>query len=252
MNILVVEDEQHSREELLYLLGQLEPNAHLEQRQNAMQAWERLERSNLESGTLDSGLGEAPRVDVVFLDVQMPGMNGLELAARIARLSVPPRIVFATANPQHALTAFDLEGVDYVLKPYRSARLAQTLERIRKLGAAPAPKPAGLEKIWAARGEVGVLLDSQDILYCQANGDRVTARTGAGETLPLRFSLQDLETRFPAFARVHKSFLVNLNHVREIEPFFSGSYRLRLSDDTSRVPLSRQYAKRLREHLGRF
>jgi two-component system, LytTR family, response regulator LytT len=246
MNILIVEDEQHSREELEYQLAQLEPNANIQSSENAMNAWERLEAADADEA-----------FDLIFLDIQMPGMNGLELAARVARLTSPPRIVFATANPEHAITAFDLEGVDYLLKPYRSARLAQTLERIRKLMLEPKANPnqsIQLEKIWAARGEVGVLLSPNDILFCQADGATVTARTIDRETLPLRFSLQDLETRFPngPFARVHKSFLVNLEHVRQVEPFFSGSYRLLLSDESSRVPLSRQYAKVLRKRLAWF
>jgi two-component system, LytTR family, response regulator LytT len=246
MNILIVEDEQHSREELEYQLAGLEPNANIQSSENAMNAWERLEAADADEA-----------FDLIFLDIQMPGMNGLELAARIARLTSPPRIVFATANPEHAITAFDLEGVDYLLKPYRSARLAQTLERIRKLMLEPkasSNQSIQLEKIWAARGEVGVLLSPNDILFCQADGATVTARTIKRETLPLRFSLQDLETRFPngPFARVHKSFLVNLEHVRQVEPFFSGSYRLLLSDESSRVPLSRQYAKVLRKRLAWF
>jgi two-component system, LytTR family, response regulator LytT len=249
MNILIVEDEQHSREELEYQLAQLEPNANIQSSENAMNAWERLEAA-------DTAEDDAA-FDLIFLDIQMPGMNGLELAARIARLTSPPRIVFATANPEHAITAFDLEGIDYLLKPYRSARLAQTLERVRKLMLEPKANTnqnIQLEKIWAARGEVGVLLSPNDILFCQADGATVTARTTDRETLPLRFSLQDLETRFPngPFARVHKSFLVNLEHVRQVEPFFSGSYRLLLSDDSSRVPLSRQYAKVLRKRLAWF
>ena len=246
MNILIVEDEQHSREELEYQLAQLEPNANIQSSENAMNAWERLEAADADEA-----------FDLIFLDIQMPGMNGLELAARVARLTSPPRIVFATANPEHAITAFDLEGVDYLLKPYRSARLAQTLERIRKLMLEPKAttnQSIQFEKIWAARGEVGVLLSPNDILFCQADGATVTARTIERETLPLRFSLQDLETRFPSgpFARVHKSFLVNLEHVRQVEPFFSGSYRLLLSDESSRVPLSRQYAKVLRKRLAWF
>jgi two-component system, LytTR family, response regulator LytT len=246
VKVLIVEDEQHSREELEYQLAQLEPNAKIETAENAQNAWDRLESSDAETP-----------FDVIFLDIQMPGMNGLELAARISRLQQPPRIVFATANPQHAITAFDLEGIDYLLKPYRTARLAQTLERVRKLMLEPkvnSNQSIQLEKIWAARGEVGVLLNPNDILYCQADGDTVIARTTERETLPLRFSLQDLETRFPQgpFARVHKSFLVNLEHVRQVEPFFSGSYRLLLSDESSRVPLSRQYAKVLRKRLAWF
>jgi two-component system, LytTR family, response regulator LytT len=249
MNILIVEDEQHSREELEYQLAQLEPNANIQSSENAMNAWERLEAA-------DTAEDDAA-FDLIFLDIQMPGMNGLELAARVARLTSPPRIVFATANPEHAITAFDLEGIDYLLKPYRSARLAQTLERVRKLMLEPKAstnQSIQLEKIWAARGEVGVLLSPNDILFCQADGATVTARTIERETLPLRFSLQDLETRFPngPFARVHKSFLVNLEHVRQVEPFFSGSYRLLLSDESSRVPLSRQYAKVLRKRLAWF
>jgi two-component system, LytTR family, response regulator LytT len=245
MKILIVEDEQHSREELQYLLHQLEPQASITALANAAQAWEKLEQHEL--------VGQG--FDVIFLDIQMPGMNGLELAARIARLNTAPSIVFATANPQHALTAFELESTDYVLKPYRASRLKQSLERVQKQKLNSKPNSSiQLEKIWAARGEVGVLLDPKEILYCKANGDTVNAHISNLEFYGLRLSLHDLELRFPngPFARVHKSFLVNLDHVKQIEPHFSGRFRLLLSDQTSRVPLSRQYAKKLRERLGWF
>jgi two-component system, LytTR family, response regulator LytT len=245
MNILIVEDEQHSREELQYLLTQLEPQANITALENATQAWEQLEQLELSGNN----------VDVIFLDIQMPGMNGLELAARIARLKTAPSIVFATANPQHALTAFELESTDYVLKPYRASRLKQSLERVQKQKSGSKPNTSiQLEKIWAASGEVGVLLDPKEILYCKADGDTVNAYVSNLEFYALRQSLQDLELRFPngPFARVHKSFLVNLDHVRQIEPYFSGRFRLLLSDHASRVPLSRQYARKLRERLGWF
>jgi two-component system, LytTR family, response regulator LytT len=244
MNILIVEDEQHSREELQYLLEQLEPNANITALENAAQAWEKLEQLEI------SGHG----FDVIFLDIQMPGMNGLELAARIARLKTAPSIVFATANPQHAITAFELESIDYVLKPYRASRLKQSLERVQKQNLIKPNTSIQLEKIWAASGEVGVLLDPKEILYCKADGDTVNAHVSHLEAYALRLSLQDLELRFPngPFARVHKSFLVNLDHVRQIEPYFSGRFRLLLSDHASRVPLSRQYARKLRERLGWF
>jgi two-component system, LytTR family, response regulator LytT len=245
MKILIVEDEQHSCEELEYQLAQLEPNARIHTAANALLGWAQLEAADHEHA-----------FDLIFLDIQMPGMNGLELAARIARLTSPPRIVFATANPEHAITAFDLEGIDYLLKPYRTARLAQTLDRVRKWMLEPksSAQTIHLRKIWAARGEVGVLLSPNEILYCQADGDTVIARTTNHETLRLRFSLQDLELKFQneSFARVHKSFLVNLEHVRQVEPYFSGSYRLLLSDERSRVPLSRGYAKALRKRVVWF
>jgi two-component system, LytTR family, response regulator LytT len=244
MNILIVEDEQHSREELQYLLAQLEPQAKITALANAAQAWEHLEQHEL--------IGHG--FDVIFLDIQMPGMNGLELAARIARLKTAPSIVFATANPQHAITAFELESTDYVLKPYRASRLKQSLERVQKQNSIKPNTSIALEKIWAASGEVGVLLDPKEILYCKADGDAVNAHISNLESYALRQSLQDLEQRFPngPFARVHKSYLVNLDHVKQIEPYFSGRFRLLLSDHASRVPLSRQYARKLRERLGWF
>jgi two-component system, LytTR family, response regulator LytT len=244
MNILIVEDEQHSREELQHIVSELEPTSRITATENAFEAWALLEQHQEEQLAFH----------LIFLDIQMPGMNGLELAARVARLRFAPHLVFATANPQHAVTAYELAGVDYVLKPYRKTRLAQTLERIGKLERPPSQvAPIALEKIWAARGEVGVLLSPTEILFCQAHGDVVTATTTKSETLNLRVTLQELEQRFPTgpFARVHKSFLVNLEHVRQVEPFFSGSYRLLLSNQ-SRVPLSRQYAKALRKRMAWF
>jgi two-component system, LytTR family, response regulator LytT len=246
LRFLIVEDEQHIRAELCHILTTLEPCELLE----ATHGDEALE------------LLKAHTVDAVFLDVNMPGRGGLSVASRLA-MPDAPLVVFATASDRHTLTAFELDAVDYLLKPYREARVARTLERIRERLESRSARndkissdaPARSNKIWATRdGEVGVLLDHRDIMYFEADDKRVRAITLNDERLLVRSSMRDLEERLVEhFARTHKRYLVNLEHIREVEPYFSGTFVLRVGKaGREKVPLSRQFARSLRERTGWF
>jgi DNA-binding LytR/AlgR family response regulator len=251
MTILVAEDEEHTRAELKYLVEELEPGATI----------------------LESGDGQETikliaenAVDVLFLDINMPGESGLNVAATLMDKPNAPLIVFATAYSQHALKAFELAAIDYLVKPYRATRLKQTLERVRQLLSQkeleqPASYPAEpavkqINKLWAVRDEeVGVLLDFKEILWFEADDKRVFVQSVHANKLLVRYTMRELEERLTPhhFARTHKSYLVNLEHVREIEPWFSGTYLLRLGDEArSKVPLSRQFAKNLKDLMGWF
>ena len=242
MRILVVEDEAHTRAELVYTLHKLEPALEI---LGATSAPEALSAAQLKTP------------DAAFLDITLPGASGLSLAADLLALPQRPLLVFSTAAPEHALEAFNLAAVDYLVKPYREARVAQTLARLRgalagqfETGAAP---PA-LARLWVARpGGGGLLLAYNEICWIEAEGKRLHAHTRRGERYALKGTLQDLETQLKphSFVRTHKSYLVNLAQVGELEPWFSGAYRLRILDAAgSAVPLSRQYAKRLKEKTG--
>lgn len=251
MTILIAEDEEHTRAELKYLLEELEPTATI------------LESDDGEE-TL-ALINEKP-IDVVFLDINMPGQSGLNVAAMLMDKAEAPLIVFATAYSQHALKAFELAAIDYLVKPYREARLSQTMDRVRHLLAQKhaeqpnhyptEPAVKQINKLWAVRDEeVGVLLDYKDILWFEADDKRVFVQSLNADKLLVRYTMRELEERLTPhqFARTHKSYLVNLEHVREIEPWFSGTYLLRLGDEAkSKVPLSRQFAKNLKDLMGWF
>jgi two-component system, LytTR family, response regulator LytT len=243
MKLLIVEDEQPIRAELCELLTRLEP----------------CELHQAGDGDEALALLSSQVFDAVFLDVQLPGRGGLAVAARLSAMPQPPLLVFATALESHALSAFEQGAVDYLLKPYREARVARTLERLRgRLDGQhlrPAlPEPVHSGKLWAIRdGEVSVLLGHHEIIYFEADARRVHAVTVRGETLLVRATLRELEASLALhFARTHKRFLVNIEHLREAEPYFSGTYVLRVGEVGKKVPLSRQFARSLRERTGWF
>ncbi len=255
MNILIVDDEAPARGELRYILQGLAPEAVLEEAVDGAEALEKVE--------------EQP-IDVVFLDINMPGMDGLSVAATIAESPRPPVIVFATAYDEHALKAIELAALDYVVKPFDERRLEATMARIRRAlderavlekkqaaireylsRAAPA---AGLAKLWGER-EAGsrVLVDYRDILWIEADEKDVHMWTSAGEKLRLRQTLKELEPRLAPhnFARVHKAYLVNLDYLAEVAPWSAGVYTIRMKDKArTEIPMSRRYAAAIKQLTG--
>jgi DNA-binding LytR/AlgR family response regulator len=226
MNILIADDETPARGELHYILGSLVPEAKFYEAVDGVQTLK---------------VVEAEPVDVVFLDINMPGMDGLAVAATIMDGPQPPLIVFATAYDEHALQAIELAALDYVVKPFDECRLKVTMERIRRSLAeravlqerqtvlraylTEAAPEGGLTKMWGERmSENRVLVDYGDILWIEADVKDVYMQTAAGEKLRVRYTLKELESRLASqnFARVHKAFLVNLNSVVEVVPWFSG------------------------------
>ncbi len=255
MHILITDDETPARGELRFILEDLVPEATFYEAATGSEALDVI---------------EAEPVEVVFLDINMPGMDGLTAAATIADLPDPPLIVFATAYDEHALRAFELAALDYVVKPFDERRLAATMARVGQAlderatlaqrqsairrylqQAAPA---GGLAKLWGQReNESRVLADYAEILWIEAEDKKVYITTTAGEKLLVRHTLKELESRLEAhnFARVHKGYLVNLDHVAEVEPWFSGAYVVRLADAArTEIPMSRRYAARLKEVTG--
>lgn len=255
MHILIADDETPARSELRYILETLVPEATFCEATNGDEVLALVEREP---------------VDVVFLDINMPGLDGLEVAATIMDGPEPPLIVFATAYDEHALRAFELAALDYVVKPFDERRLAKTVERVRQaleeratleqrkaalreylLRAAPT---GGLTKLWGQReNENWVLVDYRDILWIVAEAKKVYMHTVAGDKLRVRHTLRELEVRLKPhnFIRVHKGYLVNLDHVAEVVPWFSGTYLVRMADkERTRIPMSRRYAVQLKRETG--
>ena len=239
MKVLVVDDEPLVRSELVYTLGKVSEDIEVTEAPDAVEALREL-------------AGNA--YDVVFLDINLPGLGGLEATKVINALPAAPHVVFVTAHDTYAVDAFELAAFDYVVKPVSQARLAQTLERLRTLrGSAAAPSgSASPVRIALDDGDRTRLVKLADIRYVQANGHVVTARLFDGE-LRWKGSLSDAAARLePAgFVRVHRAYLVNPERVVEVEPFFNGSYLLRVDDKPrSEVPVSRNYVQAVRKALG--
>jgi DNA-binding LytR/AlgR family response regulator len=239
---LVVDDEPLVRSELVYALGRVADDLTIVEVENAANALARL---------------AADPFDVVFLDINLPGMSGLEAMTVINRLPHRPHVVFVTAYDAHALTAFELAATDYVVKPVSEERLAQTLARVR---AVQLPQPAAPKNGGAPSGGRLPLEDDArtmlvriaEIRMVHANGHIVLARLGERE-LRFRGSLGEAAARLEplGFLRVHRSYLVNPEHVVEIEPFFGGTYVLRLDDKgRSEAPVSRGYMPVVRKAFG--
>lgn len=199
------------------------------------------------------------RLDAVFLDIEMPGSNGLSAAEALRTLQTPtPGVVFVTAYSQHAVRAFDVEAIDYVVKPVSEERLAQAVERVRRACArlrednAPASALAGAYPqrmaLPVARGTRLVEVDTIDRVLAQANYLEIHAE---GRCYVLRRPLTWMEQRLdPArFLRVHRSHIVRIAAIDRIEPLPSGRYRLKLRNGDV-LPSGRSHRERLREVLG--
>ena len=256
LRVLVVDDEQLAREELCFLLGQA---GGLE---IAGQAKDGVEALRL-TGEL--------RPDVVFLDVQMPGLTGFEVARRLLLIDAPPQLVFVTAFDQYAVDAFSVNAVDYVLKPVDAERLEQTLERVRQRitpqASAKMPlSPDDLEKVIDAIkarqgrrdqlairvGERFILVQAEEVVHASLVDESIVVATQTMSGTSNYRTLDELQTRLdPAvFWRVHRSHLVNITKIREIVPWFSRNYMLKMKDaKATEIPVSRSQTRRLKEHL---
>ncbi|MEM9461918.1 MAG: LytTR family DNA-binding domain-containing protein [Myxococcota bacterium] len=201
---------------------------------------------------------EQEPVDVLVLDIQMPGLSGLELHALLPPPA--PYVIFATAYPEHAVEAFDLGAVDYVLKPIEAGRLGKAIERARAVvgtrpGVAPEPlggdMPAALPRLPVTTREGVVLLDPTMLSHAVFDGTLVTLTTCDGQRHLTDASLQELGARLPVdrFVRAHRRALLNLHEVQLLRPTESGGY-LAVTRSGDEVPVSRQTARRLRRVLG--
>lgn len=194
--------------------------------------------------------------DLVFLDMQMPGCDGLQVLRGLPD-DRRPAIVFATAHERFAVDAFDLEAVDYLLKPFDAERLQQALRRAqehlarrRGLAAAPAPGAARPDRITVKADGRLVFLDPQEIIRVEAADNYVMLHLTSGR-LMLRETMGAMETRLGSvnFLRINRSAIVNLNQVREIQPAQHGDYQVVLRDGTV-LPLSRSLRGRLDRFMG--
>ncbi|WP_339226201.1 LytTR family DNA-binding domain-containing protein [Oceanobacillus sp. FSL K6-2867] len=237
IRVLIVDDEPYNRKELKHLLSDF-PQVNL------------IEEAESGEAAIMKTIQHQP--DVVFLDVEMPKMNGMETAKAIKGLKKPPLIVFATAYPQFAAEAFRYDAVDYLLKPYDEEQLQETIERLEKnLKPATDTDTAKLTGKLAVEAEGDIFyVEPEDILYMSRSDKRTKLITKNGE-FETKIALKDLENRLLAygFFRIHKSFLINLEYVSRLTPWFNGAYHLQLEGSDDTLSVSRNYVKALRSRL---
>ncbi|MEU7703110.1 LytR/AlgR family response regulator transcription factor [Streptomyces sp. NPDC014891] len=247
LRVLAVDDEAPALGELLYLLRADPRVRSAEGAGDATAALRRIGRA------LEAGPDGDEAVDVVFLDIHMPGLTGLDVARLLAGFARPPLVVFVTAHEGFALQAFDLKAVDYVLKPVRRERLAEAVRRVHDLvHAAPAPVPAvpaAAEQIPVELGGVTRFVPVDDIAYVEAHGDYARLHTDHGSHL-VRIPLSTLEERWAArgFVRIHRSHLVALDRIDELR-LDGGATSVRVGDTD--LAVSRRHARPLRDLLMR-
>ncbi|MCM2389552.1 LytR/AlgR family response regulator transcription factor [Streptomyces albipurpureus] len=251
LRALAVDDERPALEELLYLLRS-DPNiTSAEGATDATGALRRISRA------LDAGPDDGEGIDVVFLDIHMAGLTGLDVAKLLASFARPPLIVFVTAHEGFAVQAFDLKAVDYVLKPVRRERLAEAVRRVREqatqatpaanLLAAPAPVQSSSDQIPVELGGVTRFIQINDIAYAEAQGDYARLHTDDGSHL-VRIPLSTLEERWASrgFVRIHRSHLVSLSRIDELR-LDAGATTVRVG--TAELAVSRRHARQLRDLL---
>ena len=263
LKAVLVDDEQLARDELEYLLGEVGGVQVVGQAGNGLEALATVERV---------------RPDVVFLDVQMPGLTGFEVARRMLEQGAPgtpPHIIFVTAYDQHAIEAFEVNAVDYLLKPVDPGRLQTSVDRARRRisveRALDRPGPAGMstdqleeivrlvaerqsrrERLAIKVAEHFMLVQAEDIIYASLVDEGITVVTELHTGMSNYRTLDELQERLDpgVFWRVHRSHLVNINKIKEIVPWFSRNYILRMKDQKStEIPVSRMQTRRLREYL---
>jgi two-component system, LytTR family, response regulator len=256
LTALIIDDEPLARQELQYLLERGGGVEVLAQGTNGIEAVD---------------LIRTHKPDVVFLDVQMPGLDGFAVLKKLLDRKVPlPQVVFATAFNQYAVRAFEVNAVDYLLKPFDQKRVMQTIEKAAARLAAPAESASdakldALLRLMEEQSQGGksysgkvivraqsrlLLVNQKEICFASIEEGTITVVTPTVEGHSNCRTLEELMDQLDpeTFWRVHRSFVVNIQHIREVVPWFKSSYQLRMDDPKkTEIPVSRAQTKRLRE-----
>ena len=257
INTVIVDDERPARDELLYLLKSFPEVNVIALGKNGIEALALIKEHD---------------PDLVFLDVQMPGLDGFGVIKKLfERKQRVPQIVFATAFDNYAIQAFDVNAVDYILKPFDKTRIAKALQRAKKMVEAntspvdrletlmgqlalpaAAARPAQPVKLLVKSQARMFLVDADDMIYASIQDGTITIFTREFEGVSNYRTIEELAASLDAdrFWRAHRSYLININHIKEVVPWFKSSYMLKMNDKrASEIPVSRAQTKRLRELL---
>ncbi len=255
INTVIVDDERPARDELIYLLKGFPEINVIAQGKNGLEAVALIKEHD---------------PDLVFLDVQMPGLDGFGVIKKLVERKLRiPQIVFATAYDNYAIQAFEVNAVDYVLKPFDKARIAKAIQRAKKMVeahtspverleslvgqlSAPPPKASQPVKLLVKSQARMFLVDAEDMIYAAIQDGTITIFARDFEGVSNYRTIEELCASLDSdrFWRPHRSYLVNINHIKEVVPWFKSSYMLKMNDKrASEIPVSRNQTRRLRELL---
>ncbi len=256
LSAVIVDDEQLARDELAFLLKGAGDVDVVAQGKNGLEAVSLIREHN---------------PDLVFLDVQMPGLDGFGVIKKLLDRKLPlPKIIFATAFDQYAVKAFEVNAVDYLLKPFDKKRVAQSLQKARAktdsdatssdkletlVKMLEAKKPHSSKLLLKTAGRL-FLVNQKDICFASIEDGVITVVTTGLSGIEGQSNCRTLEELFDSletdlFWRAHRSYLVNINRIKEVVPWFKSSYQLRMDDKKqTEIPVSRAQTKRLRELFG--
>lgn len=239
MNILIVDDEPLARNELSYLLNQSTENIDIKEADSIEEALEKLLQYP---------------IDLVFLDIHLTDESGLTLADKINRMSQPPIIIFATAYDEYAVQAFEHEARDYLLKPFELERVQQTVQRVKMILKEEHDKsesPQEKKTVYPIQMDDRIyMVKAQDILAIEVNHGETTIYTEEKEYRTFE-PLNAWENKLPKppFMRIHRSYLVNLDKIEEIEPWFNQTYQITVEKEL-KFPVSRSYIAGFKKQMG--
>ncbi len=251
---IIVDDERPAREELAFLLKSFSEVQLLAQGKNGLEAVNLIREHN---------------PDLVILDVQMPGLDGFGVLQKLVERKLKvPHVVFATAFDHYAVQAFDVNAIDYILKPFDRARLSKAIQKVKReieaqsspterleqlVSQLSAPKlsaPAQPAKVLVRSQQRMLLVDSGDLIFASIDGGVISVVAKEVEGTSNYRTLDELHAALDteSFWRPHRSYLVNIHHIKEVVPWFKSSFMLKMNDKKqSEIPVSRQQTKRLRE-----
>lgn len=250
IKILIVDDEVIMAEELKCLLSQYDSLQIIGLCHDSEIALEEIKKQH---------------PDAVFLDIRMPGLSGIEVAKQVAHSESPPVIVFSTAYDSYAIQAFQVNAVDYILKPFDEKDIQRVVNKLQKRLLAKSPNiierkhtigidenhPSYSRKFTVDLGASMAILDSDNIQLVYAKDRMVFIQTTEGESYKAKSTLQEFESRLDPrkFFRCHRNYIVNIDQIKAIASWFNRGYLLIMKDDKTEIPVSRAYVNKLREYI---
>jgi two-component system, LytTR family, response regulator len=242
MKAIIVEDEFPAREELKYFIKNFSSIEIISEFDNGIDVLKFIQENSL---------------DVIFLDINIPYLDGILLAKTINKFKIKPKIVFISAYKEHAVEAFELEAFDYILKPYSKERIVSMLNKLEK-----SPNINNevndidvnqriFDKISLWKNDKMIVIDIEDIYYCKAKERETLVYTKENE-YSVNSSISEFEKSLPTdkFFKCHRSFIVNLSKIKEIIPWFNSTYNLKLENIDIDVPVSRSKIKEFKKLMN--
>ncbi|HEY5588041.1 MAG TPA: response regulator transcription factor [Candidatus Paceibacterota bacterium] len=232
MNCIIVDDEFPSREELKYFINNFSNVKIMEEFDDSIKALEYIEQN---------------KPDVIFLDISMPKLDGMALGKIISHFPKRPIIIFITAHKDYAVDAFEIQAYDYILKPYSEERIVSTLKKIEKCS----DKKSKNNKITLWKENKMIVRSINEISYCEAN-ERETLIYIKGEQYNVSCSISEFYKKLPKefFFRSHRSYIINIDKIIEIVPWFNNTYMLKIQDEKVDIPVSRNNIVEFKQIMG--